>query len=89
MLPLFLIRQAARSSNTATLALAYVVMALGLNIVVGFAGLLDLGLRGVLRHRRVHASGWFGSGFYASSTTEGHPHPGHAKFAAQACRAST
>src|SRR4051812_12534196 len=29
--------------NSAILALAYVVMALGLNIVVGFAGLLDLG----------------------------------------------
>ena len=29
--------------NNAILALAYVVMALGLNIVVGFAGLLDLG----------------------------------------------
>ena len=29
--------------NDATVALVYVVMALGLNIVVGFAGLLDLG----------------------------------------------
>src|SRR3954452_8746550 len=29
--------------DVATTALAYVVMALGLNIVVGFAGLLDLG----------------------------------------------
>ncbi len=29
--------------DDATLALAYVVMALGLNIIVGFAGLLDLG----------------------------------------------
>ena len=29
--------------NTMTLAAAYVVMALGLNVVVGFAGLLDLG----------------------------------------------
>ena len=27
----------------ATIALAYVIMALGLNVVVGFAGLLDLG----------------------------------------------
>ena len=34
---------ARRSSRTARIALAYVVMALGLNIVVGFAGLLDLG----------------------------------------------
>ena len=30
-------------NDNATRALAYVVMALGLNIVVGFAGLLDLG----------------------------------------------
>ena len=29
--------------QTCTTALAYIVMALGLNIVVGFAGLLDLG----------------------------------------------
>ena len=29
--------------NATIIALAYVVMALGLNIVVGFAGLLDLG----------------------------------------------
>jgi ABC-type branched-subunit amino acid transport system permease subunit len=29
--------------NATILALAYVVMALGLNVVVGFAGLLDLG----------------------------------------------
>ena len=29
--------------DDAILALAYVVMALGLNLVVGFAGLLDLG----------------------------------------------
>ena len=36
------------------LALAYVVMALGLNVIVGFAGLLDLGLRRLLRDRRLH-----------------------------------
>ena len=29
--------------NATIIALAYVVMALGLNVVVGFAGLLDLG----------------------------------------------
>jgi branched-chain amino acid transport system permease protein len=29
--------------DDATVALAYVIMALGLNVVVGFAGLLDLG----------------------------------------------
>ena len=36
-------RRSTASWTTAILALAYVVMALGLNIVVGFAGLLDLG----------------------------------------------
>ena len=34
---------ATRFIDDCTIALAYVVMALGLNIVVGFAGLLDLG----------------------------------------------
>ena len=36
-------RQRGRSCSSAPSPLAYVVMALGLNIVVGFAGLLDLG----------------------------------------------
>ena len=36
-------RRRAGSSTTTIIALAYVVMALGLNVVVGFAGLLDLG----------------------------------------------
>ena len=40
------------SSTTCILALAYVVMALGLNIVVGFAGPARPGLRGLLRVRR-------------------------------------
>ncbi len=35
----------------------YVLVALGLNIVVGYAGLLDLGLRRLLRGRRVHGRG--------------------------------
>ena len=34
----------------------YMLLALGLNIVVGWGGLLDLGLRRVLRHRRVRAT---------------------------------
>jgi len=52
------------------LALAYVVMALGLNIVVGFAGLLDLGYVAFFAIG-AYTVGWFGSGFIA--------HAGHDK----------
>jgi branched-chain amino acid transport system permease protein len=52
--------------NTATLALAYVVMALGLNIVVGFAGLLDLGYLAFYAIGS-YCVGWFGSSFYAQN----------------------
>jgi branched-chain amino acid transport system permease protein len=52
--------------NTATLALAYIVMALGLNIVVGFAGLLDLGYLAFYAIG-AYCVGWFGSGFYAQN----------------------
>jgi branched-chain amino acid transport system permease protein len=47
-----------------TTALAYVVMALGLNIVVGFAGLLDLGYVAFFAIG-AFTSGWFASAFYA------------------------
>jgi branched-chain amino acid transport system permease protein len=43
-------------------ALAYVVMALGLNIVVGFAGLLDLGYVAFFAIG-AYTMGWYGSGF--------------------------
>src|SRR3712207_4684375 len=43
-------------------ALAYVLMALGLNIVVGFAGLLDLGYVAFYAFG-AYAMGWFGSAF--------------------------
>src|SRR4051794_11147243 len=46
-------------------ALAYVVMALGLNIVVGFAGLLDLGYVAFFAIG-AYTAGWFASAFYAS-----------------------
>ncbi|MEA2133856.1 MAG: branched-chain amino acid transport system permease protein [Solirubrobacteraceae bacterium] len=46
--------------------LAYVMMALGLNIVVGFAGLLDLGYVAFFAIG-AFVSGWFMSGFYANS----------------------
>jgi branched-chain amino acid transport system permease protein len=48
----------------ATLALAYVVMALGLNIVVGFAGLLDLGYVAFFAIG-AYTIGWLGSGFFS------------------------
>ena len=50
--------------DDATTALAYVVMALGLNIVVGFAGLLDLGYVAFFAIG-AYTIGWLGSAFYA------------------------
>jgi branched-chain amino acid transport system permease protein len=50
--------------DNATKALAYSVMALGLNIVVGFAGLLDLGYVAFYAIG-AFTIGWFGSSFYA------------------------
>jgi branched-chain amino acid transport system permease protein len=50
--------------DNATKALAYSVMALGLNIVVGFAGLLDLGYVAFYA-LGAFTIGWFGSSFYA------------------------
>jgi branched-chain amino acid transport system permease protein len=44
-------------------SLAFAVMALGLNIVVGFAGLLDLGYVAFYAIGS-YAAGWFGSGFF-------------------------
>ncbi|HEY5318895.1 MAG TPA: branched-chain amino acid ABC transporter permease [Solirubrobacteraceae bacterium] len=44
-------------------ALAYVVMALGLNVVVGFAGLLDLGYVAFYAFG-AYSVGWFGSDFF-------------------------
>ena len=50
----------------ATLALAYAVMALGLNIIVGFAGLLDLGYVAFYALGALTA-GWFMSGFFVDA----------------------
>jgi branched-chain amino acid transport system permease protein len=50
--------------QTCTQALAYVVMALGLNIVVGFAGLLDLGYVAFFAIG-AYTAGYFGSGFFS------------------------
>jgi branched-chain amino acid transport system permease protein len=48
-----------------TTALAYVVMALGLNVVVGFAGLLDLGYVAFFAIG-AYTMGWFGSSWFAT-----------------------
>jgi branched-chain amino acid transport system permease protein len=48
-----------------TQALAYVVMALGLNVVVGFAGLLDLGYVAFFAIG-AYTMGWFGSSFFST-----------------------
>jgi len=52
--------------DDSTLALAYVVMALGLNIMVGFAGLLDLGYVAFFAFG-AYCTGWFASGFFADA----------------------
>ena len=49
-----------------TTALIYVVMALGLNIVVGFAGLLDLGYVAFFAIG-AYTMGWFASSFFSTA----------------------
>jgi len=65
ILPLFLGAGSAALENM-VLAAAYVVMALGLNIVVGFAGLLDLGYVAFFAIG-AHVAAHFGSGFWANA----------------------
>jgi branched-chain amino acid transport system permease protein len=55
--------------NNAILALAYVVMALGLNIVVGFAGLLDLGYVAFYAFGS-YSVGWLASDFFSRVNDE-------------------
>ena len=62
VLPFFL-SQTSGFLNATILGLAYVVMALGLNVVVGFAGLLDLGYVAFFAIG-AYAMGWFGSSFF-------------------------
>jgi branched-chain amino acid transport system permease protein len=50
-----------------TTALAYVVMALGLNIVVGFAGLLDLGYVAFFAIG-AYTMGWLGSSWFSDAS---------------------
>jgi branched-chain amino acid transport system permease protein len=65
----------------ATVALAYVVMALGLNIIVGFAGLLDLGYVAFFAIG-AYTMGWLGSGFFSEVNDEKGIHIGVSGFAA-------
>jgi branched-chain amino acid transport system permease protein len=67
--------------GNATLALAYVVMALGLNIIVGFAGLLDLGYVAFFAIG-AYTMGWLGSGFFSEVNHQEGLHIGVTGFAA-------
>jgi branched-chain amino acid transport system permease protein len=59
-------------TNDAILALAFVVMALGLNLVVGFAGLLDLGYVAFYAFGLM-VTGWWASDFYSNVRAEEDP----------------
>ena len=63
--PLFLGAGSSAMENL-VLAAAYVIMALGLNIVVGFAGLLDLGYVAFFAIG-AHVAAYFGSAFWADA----------------------
>jgi len=65
ILPLFF-DESSGFIDDCTLALAYIVMALGLNIIVGFAGLLDLGYVAFFAIG-AYTMGWFASAFYADA----------------------
>jgi branched-chain amino acid transport system permease protein len=69
VLPLFL-GQSSGALENMVLAAAYVVMALGLNIVVGFAGLLDLGYVAFFAIG-AHVTAHFGSAFWADAAPGG------------------
>jgi branched-chain amino acid transport system permease protein len=65
ILPLF-VGAGGNALENMILAAAYVIMALGLNIVVGFAGLLDLGYVAFFAIG-AHVTAYFGSGFWANA----------------------
>jgi branched-chain amino acid transport system permease protein len=64
LLPLFFSESSGFIDDAIT-ALAFVVMALGLNVVVGFAGLLDLGYVAFYAIG-AYTVGWFGSSFFGA-----------------------
>ena len=59
----FLFSPASGFMNATIIAVTYAVMSLGLNVVVGFAGLLDLGYVAFYA-LGAYSLGWFGSGFF-------------------------
>ncbi len=61
--------------DTSIYAVAYVIFALGLNVVVGFAGLLDLGYVAFYAIG-AYTIGWFGSDWFSSVTGNGGAHIG-------------
>jgi branched-chain amino acid transport system permease protein len=65
ILPLF-VREGSGLLENMVLAAAYVIMALGLNIVVGFAGLLDLGYVAFFAIG-AHVAAYFGSAFWSNA----------------------
>jgi branched-chain amino acid transport system permease protein len=65
VLPLF-VDQGGTAMENMVLAAAYVIMALGLNVVVGFAGLLDLGYVAFFAIG-AHVTATFGSAFWANA----------------------
>ncbi len=71
----FFFNQADKFVDVTNQALAYVIMALGLNVMVGFAGLLDLGYVAFFAFG-AYTIGWFSSGFVSHA----HIHVGSAKF---------
>ncbi len=74
----FFFAQTSGFMNATIIAFAYVVMALGLNTVVGFAGLLDLGYVAFYAIG-AYCVGWFGSGFFFKA----HVHVGVSGVASQ------
>src|SRR5579884_3319726 len=59
----FLFTESSGFMNATIIAVAYAVMSLGLNVVVGFAGLLDLGYVAFYA-LGAYSLGWFGSDFF-------------------------
>src|SRR4029077_17267635 len=59
----FLFSSSSAFMNATIIAVTYAVMSLGLNVVVGFAGLLDLGYVAFYA-LGAYSLGWLGSGFF-------------------------
>jgi branched-chain amino acid transport system permease protein len=62
----FLFDEGGKTMDVLVLGAAFTVMALGLNIIVGFAGLLDLGYVAFFAIG-AYTMGYFGSGFWANA----------------------